>query len=339
LYKDDTPGEEESMFSPISDNKIKNMEEHLDEGEDVTTFNKKRKKKKKKKKKEPKEKESTVPRKYEQSIEGKQEKDNPILAAEDVVEKEAAQDAPGQNAPFLSSLTAYDHLVSSYPYPSSEFPPDNPDSTQKKNHDHYQHYHAHGYKTDTATKIANDASSFYDRLHVGYNEGHHQMHPYLHQNPNVSTQVRESSQVLEEATTTVVTSNLLHNNDHNNSMDSHATTTIGSDSGDDVTGDVEVDAGMLQTKRSLNSIAEDCTLCTSSTVIAESDDFRVKVSDCHNNNNCPGSIPIGCWNTSKVTDMANAFDGLSSFNDSINCWNVSSVNDMKYMFQDATNIL
>merc|ERR1711966_512526 len=64
LDKDDTPVEEDSVFSSISDNKIKNIKENLDEGEDVTTFNKKRKKKKKKKKKEPKEKESTVLRKY-----------------------------------------------------------------------------------------------------------------------------------------------------------------------------------------------------------------------------------------------------------------------------------
>ena len=34
LHKDDTPGEEESMmFSSISDNEVKNIEENLDEGE------------------------------------------------------------------------------------------------------------------------------------------------------------------------------------------------------------------------------------------------------------------------------------------------------------------
>ena len=43
-------------------------------------------------------------------------------------EKEAAQDAPGKNVPFLSSFKAYDHSVSPYPNPSSGFLPDNPDS-------------------------------------------------------------------------------------------------------------------------------------------------------------------------------------------------------------------
>merc|ERR1711906_232 len=33
LHKDDTPGEEGSMFSSISDNEVKNIEENLDEGE------------------------------------------------------------------------------------------------------------------------------------------------------------------------------------------------------------------------------------------------------------------------------------------------------------------
>jgi hypothetical protein len=42
LYKDDTPGEEGSMFSSVSDNEVKNIEGNLDKGE--------QKKKKKKKK-------------------------------------------------------------------------------------------------------------------------------------------------------------------------------------------------------------------------------------------------------------------------------------------------
>merc|ERR1711966_457236 len=49
LHKDDTPGEEESMFSSISDNEVKNIEENLDEGEyKYVTSNKKKTKKKKK---------------------------------------------------------------------------------------------------------------------------------------------------------------------------------------------------------------------------------------------------------------------------------------------------
>merc|ERR1711865_441413 len=82
-----------------------------------------------------------------------------------------------------------------------------------------------------------------DGRHIGYNQDHHQKHLHLHQNqnPNASTQVQESRQGLEEATTAVVTSALLHKNDHNSGMDSRTTTTIGSGSGDGVTGDVDVD--------------------------------------------------------------------------------------------------
>ena len=86
------------------------------------------------------------------------------------------------------------------------------------------------------------------------------------------------------------------------------------------------------------TIAIDCTLCTSSTVIAESDDFQAKVSNClYNASNCPEGISIGCWNTSEVTDMYKAFDVQASFNDSINCWNTSRVTDMTGMFRDASN--
>merc|ERR1711865_803549 len=51
LYKDDTPGEEERMFSSVSDNEVKNMEEYLDEGEyKYVTINKQKKKKRRKNK-------------------------------------------------------------------------------------------------------------------------------------------------------------------------------------------------------------------------------------------------------------------------------------------------
>merc|ERR1711966_621061 len=42
--------------------------------------------------------------------------------------KGAGQGAPGKNAPFLSTHEAYDHSVSPYPYPSTGFLPDHPDS-------------------------------------------------------------------------------------------------------------------------------------------------------------------------------------------------------------------
>ena len=50
LYKDDTPGEQESIFSSVSDNEVNSMEGNLDEGEyKYVTINKEKKKKKKKK--------------------------------------------------------------------------------------------------------------------------------------------------------------------------------------------------------------------------------------------------------------------------------------------------
>jgi len=84
------------------------------------------------------------------------------------------------------------------------------------------------------------------------------------------------------------------------------------------------------------SIADDCTLCTSSTVIAESDDFQAKVAACIDGT-CPDNVPIGCWDTSKVTDMANAFLGKASFDDSINCWDVKRVTSMNAMFDNASD--
>merc|ERR1712086_653519 len=60
---------------------------------------------------------------------------------------------------------------------------------------------------------------------------------------------------------------------------------------------------------------------------------------------CPYSGPIGCWNTSLVTDMNGAFadgnryngafaDGRY-FNDDISAWVTSSVTSMVYMFANA----
>merc|ERR1711865_811643 len=74
--------------------------------------------------------------------------------------------------------------------------------------------------------------------HIGYNQDHHQKHLHLHQNQNrnASTQVQESLQGLEEATTAANESDLLFIKEHSSSMGSR--TTIGSDSGDGITGDV-----------------------------------------------------------------------------------------------------
>jgi surface protein len=45
--------------------------------------------------------------------------------------------------------------------------------------------------------------------------------------------------------------------------------------------------------------------------------------------------PIGSWDVSAVTTMAQAFKGRSSFNEDISEWNVSSVTNMDEMFFDA----
>ena len=86
-----------------------------------------------------------------------------------------------------------------------------------------------------------------------------------------------------------------------------------------------------------NSGGEDCPRCTSATVIEVSgNDFRTKVKQCIDGN-CQDDVPIGCWDTSKVTDMSWAFAQTASFNDSINCWNTASVTSMNAMFGRATN--
>ena len=158
----------------------------------------------------------------------------------------------------------------------------------------------------------------------------------------MSTQVRKSSQGLEEATISVLTSALLHNNDHNSIMDSRTTTTTGSGSGDGITGDVEVDIGILPIcKRRLNSVGEDCDvlleLCFGfrPKIQVSGTAFQTEVTDCIDGN-CPHNLPIGCWDTSEVTNMASAFSN-TQFDESINCWNTARVANMQNMFYYASN--
>ena len=47
--------------------------------------------------------------------------------------------------------------------------------------------------------------------------------------------------------------------------------------------------------------------------------------------------PIGTWDTSRVTDMSNLFEGASYFNEDIGNWDVSNVTNMRLMFCDAEN--
>ena len=46
---------------------------------------------------------------------------------------------------------------------------------------------------------------------------------------------------------------------------------------------------------------------------------------------------ISDWNTSNVTDMSNAFNGRSTFDQDISNWNTANVTNMLGMFQNATN--
>lgn len=45
--------------------------------------------------------------------------------------------------------------------------------------------------------------------------------------------------------------------------------------------------------------------------------------------------PIGEWDVSRVTNMANLFEGVEDFNEDISRWNVSNVTNMSYMFASA----
>jgi len=45
---------------------------------------------------------------------------------------------------------------------------------------------------------------------------------------------------------------------------------------------------------------------------------------------------IGCWDTSKVTDMSYMFFEASTFNQDISRWNTSNVTDMSFMFFEAS---
>merc|ERR1711865_320868 len=123
---------------------------------------------------------------------------------------------------------------------------------------------------------------------------------------NASSQVQESLQGLEEATTAANESDLLFIKEHSSSMGSRTTTNIGSGSGDGVTGDVDVDVGLLPIpERRLNSGGEDCNDCDSRPKIVESGtDFRDLTYQCYANaSDCPDNVPIGCWDTSEVMDM------------------------------------
>lgn len=72
--------------------------------------------------------------------------------------------------------------------------------------------------------------------------------------------------------------------------------------------------------------------------------FHTLVHDCiYGNDGCPYTVPLGCWNTSKITDMRQAFSRIYDFNQpegfvwdqGIASWDTSSVTDMAFLFSRA----
>lgn len=51
---------------------------------------------------------------------------------------------------------------------------------------------------------------------------------------------------------------------------------------------------------------------------------------------CPYEQPVECWDTQRVTNMANAFANLEAFNENIAGWMTSGVTDMTGMFRGAS---
>jgi len=68
--------------------------------------------------------------------------------------------------------------------------------------------------------------------------------------------------------------------------------------------------------------------------------FQAMVKRClYYKDNCPynNTLPMGCWDTSDVTDMSYAFYNLKNFNEPLNTWETSSVTDMSDMFSFAAS--
>ena len=121
-------------------------------------------------------------------------------------------------------------------------------TAQKHRHDHHDH------KIETET----NGSAVYDRHHVKNNDDQYQKQP------------PESLPGLDDEMAPAAIAALFDNKEHasimGSIMDSRTTTTIDSGSGDGITGDVDVDTGVLPiSKRSLSSIEGAATLPIDST--------------------------------------------------------------------------
>ena len=157
-----------------------------------------------------------------------------------------------------------------------------------------------------------------------------------HHRPNASTHVRESLPSSDDMQAAVASSTLLRNEEHTSGGGSK---------------NVDVDVGLLPIfERRLDSAT--CNNWNRPVIKEDGTSFRLLIEGCITEEECPEyldyeNVPIGCWDTSDVTDMSSGFSGDNSdsddfvipnvFNKPINCWNVASVNNMRVMFYYATN--
>mmetsp|Transcript_10813 Transcript_10813/g.25995 ORF Transcript_10813/g.25995 Transcript_10813/m.25995 type:complete len:808 (+) Transcript_10813:106-2529(+) len=66
-------------------------------------------------------------------------------------------------------------------------------------------------------------------------------------------------------------------------------------------------------------------------------DFQTLIQRCLNDQPCPYSSVVSCWDTSKVTDMSEAFKRQYDFNQDLSGWDTAKVTDMEGMFYFATS--
>jgi len=74
-------------------------------------------------------------------------------------------------------------------------------------------------------------------------------------------------------------------------------------------------------------------------ICAKFDEFKIFDSDYRDkiSNYSESPTPIGCWDTSDLTTLYDAFYNETEFNEDIKCWDTSKVTSMVYMFYDASS--
>eukprot|EP00537_Pseudo-nitzschia_pungens_P001980 CAMPEP_0172378460 /NCGR_PEP_ID=MMETSP1060-20121228/69431_1 /TAXON_ID=37318 /ORGANISM="Pseudo-nitzschia pungens, Strain cf. cingulata" /LENGTH=469 /DNA_ID=CAMNT_0013106179 /DNA_START=255 /DNA_END=1664 /DNA_ORIENTATION=+ len=89
--------------------------------------------------------------------------------------------------------------------------------------------------------------------------------------------------------------------------------------------------------RKLSTIdcATECSSYSRPTIQVSGSEFRTLISNCISGTNCPYSnVPLNCWNTSAVTDMASSFQE-SYYMEPLHCWDTAKVTAMHSMFYMA----